>query len=136
LGIGHQPKSDTYGGYTSNINQDFPSCDFGPISFYDSTNDWSNANIREYFYDSAYTDGYVDGGADGTAGGAPQPDIYLKHNGSGLTNGGSITSNVNVAARVYGSGTFTNATASWSSPSSGTITVISNTDGPGSGGTR
>ena len=93
--------------------------DMGPIWIYDSYIDFTDATTRGYYYNAANTDGFVDGGTDGTAGGALQPDLYLYHTASTLVNGGSLTNSVNTATTGGGS-----------------INVIADTDGPGSGGTR
>lgn len=113
-----QPANDTTGGY-GNLNQDLPAADTGPIWFYDSNVDITNSTTRAYYYDNSETDGYVDGGTDGTAGGATQPELYLYHTASTLVNGGSLSPTIATATN-----------------GSGTITVIADTDGPGSGGTR
>ena len=77
--------------------------------------------MRRYFYDPANTDGFVDPGTDGTGGGAPQPDLFLYHNGTSLTNGG--TESPADGPTVFKTGT-------------GSINYIATTDGPGSGGTN
>jgi len=110
--------NDITGGY-GNLNQDLPAADTGPIWFYDSDLDWTDATTRGYYYDASYTDGYVDGGTDGTAGGGSQPELYLYHSASTLVNGGSL------------SPTIATATAG-----TGTITILTTADGPGSGSTR
>jgi hypothetical protein len=93
--------------------------DTGPIWVYDSYLDFTSSTVRGYFFNVANTDGFVSGGSNGTSGGATQPKLYLYHNGTTLVNGGSLNNTVNTATI-----------------NSGTISVISNTQGPGSGHTR
>ena len=93
--------------------------DTGPIWVYDSYLDFTSSTVRGYFFNGANLDGFVSGGTNGTNGGATQPKLYLYHNGSTLVNGGSLNNTVNTATI-----------------NSGTISVIPNTQGPGSGHTR
>ena len=108
------------GGYTSNSSQQFPSADLGPVWFYDTDVDFTSSSVRAKYYNASNTDGYVDGGTDGTDGGAGQPELYLYHNASTLLNGGSLSTR---APFVVANG-------------SGAISIVADTDGPGSGGTR
>ena len=108
------------GGYTSNNSQQFPSADLGPVWFYDTDVDFTSSSVRAKYYNASNTDGYVDGGTDGTDGGASQPELYLYHNASTLLNGGSLSTR---APFVVSNG-------------SGAISIVADTDGPGSGGTR
>ena len=108
------------GGYTGNNSQQFPSADLGPVWFYDTDVDITSSSVRAKYYNASNTDGYVDGGTDGTDGGASQPELYLYHNASTLLNGGSLSTR---APFVVANG-------------SGAISIVADTDGPGSGGTR
>jgi len=93
--------------------------DIGPTWFYDSIVDFSNATTRGYYYNAANTDGYVDGGTAGTTGGAAAAKLYWYHSASTLVMGGSLA----------------NTTTTKVTKGSGDINIISNTAGPGSGGT-
>jgi hypothetical protein len=96
--------------------------DIGPIWIYTGQSlDFTSQSVRRYFYDPANTDGFVDPGTDGTGGGAPQPDLFLYHNGTTLVNGG--TESPADGPTVFKTGT-------------GSINYIADTDGPGSGGTN
>jgi hypothetical protein len=112
----YQPSDFNSSAY--NASQEFCG-DTGPIWVYDSYLDFTSSTVRGYFFNVANTDGFVNGGTAGTSGGATQPKLYLYHNGSTLINGGSLNNTVNTATI-----------------NSGTISVIPNTEGPGSGHTR
>jgi hypothetical protein len=112
----YQPSDFNSSAY--NASQEFCG-DTGPIWVYDSYLDFTSSTVRGYFFNVANTDGFVNGGTAGTSGGATQPKLYLYHNGSTLVNGGSLNNTVNTATI-----------------NSGTISVIPNTEGPGSGHTR
>jgi hypothetical protein len=89
--------------------------ELGPIWVYNSYIDFNNSTNRSYFYNASNTDGFVDGGTDGTAGGAPTPNIYMYHDGTNLIGSPSFTSQ-NLVTK-----------------GSGSIRIISNTEGPGTG---
>lgn len=94
--------------------------DIGPTWFYDSVVDFSSSTVRGYYYNASNTDGYVDGGTAGTTGGAAAAKLYWYQPSSGnLVMGGSLA----------------NTTVSKVTKGSGDINIISNTAGPGSGGT-
>ena len=109
------------GGHNTNYGTSFESgagFELGPIWLYDSYVDFTSATNRGYFYNSSNTDGYVDGGSDGTAGGAPTPDVYIKHGESTLEVAGSSTPTVNTVTH-----------------NGGAIVIIPTSEGPGSGDT-
>lgn len=132
--IGYADSNDSAGSYSrhSSSSPSFPNygsstfsergakADLGPIWVYtDQTIDFGVQANRRKFFNPANTDGFVDPGTDGTGGGAPQPELFLYHNGSTLVNGG----------------TQTNTTISTASKGGGAINIIPASEGPGSGDT-
>tara|TARA_A100001015_G_C14880361_1_gene668164 strand:- start:222 stop:1130 length:909 start_codon:yes stop_codon:yes gene_type:complete len=109
------------GGHNTNYGTSFETgagFELGPVWLYDSYLDFTSSTVRGYFYNSSNTDGYVDGGSDGTAGGAPTPDVYIKHGETTLEVAGSSTPTVNTVTH-----------------NSGAIVIIPTSEGPGSGDT-
>ena len=93
--------------------------EFGPVWVYDSSTDFTSSANRAYYYNASNTDGFVDPGTDGESGGAPTPEVFLYHDGTNLLDGGPATlTDENIETQGTGS-----------------IRVISNTAGPGSGDT-
>lgn len=90
----------------------------GPMWVYNGLIDFDTQANRRYFYNPANTDGWVDPGTDGTGGGASQPSLFLYHNGTTLVNGGSDAISISLTTQGTGS-----------------IDVISDTEGPGTGST-
>lgn len=117
----HSSSSPTFPNYgTSTFAERGAKADLGPIWVYtDQTIDFNVQSNRRKFFDPANTDGFVDPGTDGTGGGAPQPELFLYHNGTTLVNGG----------------TQTNITISTASKGGGSINIIPASEGPGSGDT-
>jgi len=105
-------------GYTADMECG-ATVDIGPTWFYDSVVDFSSSTVRGYYYNASNTDGYVDGGTAGTTGGAAAAKLYWYHSASTLVMGGSLA----------------NTTTTKVTKGSGDINIISNTAGPGSGGT-
>jgi hypothetical protein len=87
-----------------------------PCWIYDSTIDFSNSTVRDYYYNSSNTDGFVDPGSDGTAGGATAADFFVKHSATTMTVGSTAGSGATVNTATIGTGA---------------ITVLN--EGPGSG---
>lgn len=105
------------GAYNANAQECGQDFHLGPTWVYDSYLDFTSSTVRDYFYNSSNTDGFVSGGTDGTAGGAPTPKIYIYHDGTDLQSSPSFNSDGEVTTGT------------------GSIVVVSNTAGPGSGDT-